>query len=354
MPALGSLFDGIGVFPLAASRCGITPLWASEIERAPVSITRRHFPDMEHLGDVTKLDGGKIPPVDIITFGSPCQNLSTAGNREGLAGVKSGLFFEAIRIIKEMRCETNGVYPTFAVWENVAGAFSSNDGMDFRAVLEAFTGAAVSMPAGGRWASAGMVRGYVPDIVWRVLDARGWGVPQRRRRIFLVADYGGQCSAQVLLKSRRLHQVPEYGEGDGLPDAVRAGKHSCEAGRQAPAVYPFQDRKMRGAVQHKDARAFLSATGRPDDPCPTLLTKDNQIVAVHFEDDPDNDFIRRLTPAEFERLMGLPESWTEKGHNGEPIGENARYKALGNSIVVPCAEYVMAGIAEILKGGPAE
>ena len=159
MPALGSLFDGIGVFPLAASRCGITPLWASEIERAPVSITRRHFPDMEHLGDVTKLDGGKIPPVDIITFGSPCQNLSTAGNREGLAGVKSGLFFEAIRIIKEMRCETNGVYPTFAVWENVAGAFSSNDGMDFRAVLEAFTGAAVSMPAGGRWASAGMVRG---------------------------------------------------------------------------------------------------------------------------------------------------------------------------------------------------
>ena len=135
---LGSLFDGIGVFPLAASRNGIIPVWASEIEKSPIAITKRHFPGMEHLGDITKIHGGHIPPVHIITFGSPCQNLSKIGKREGLAGSKSGLFFQAIRIIEEMRCATNGLYPVIAVWENVMGAFSSNDRMDFRAVLQSF------------------------------------------------------------------------------------------------------------------------------------------------------------------------------------------------------------------------
>ena len=116
---LGSLFDGIGVFPLAASRCGIRPVWASEIEKAPISITKRHFPDMAHLGDITKVDGGKIPPVHIITFGSPCQNLSLIGNRSGLAGAKSSLFYQAFRIIQEMRDATDNLYPAIAVWENV-------------------------------------------------------------------------------------------------------------------------------------------------------------------------------------------------------------------------------------------
>lgn len=116
---LGSLFGGIGVFPLAAVRCGIVPAWASEIEKAPISITKRHFPGMAHLGDVTKLNGGDIPPVHIITFGSPCQNLSQIGNRAGLAGEKSSLFFHAIRIIREMREATNGIFPAIAVWENV-------------------------------------------------------------------------------------------------------------------------------------------------------------------------------------------------------------------------------------------
>ena len=116
---LGSLFDGIGVFPLAASRCGIRPVWASEIEKAPISITKRHFPDMAHLGDITKVDGGKIPPVHVITFGSPCQNLSLIGNRSGLAGAKSSLFYQAFRIIQEMRDATDNLYPAIAVWENV-------------------------------------------------------------------------------------------------------------------------------------------------------------------------------------------------------------------------------------------
>ena len=176
---LGSLFDGIGVFPLAASRCGIRPVWASEIEKAPISITKRHFPDMVHLGDITKVDGGKIPPVHIITFGSPCQNLSLIGNRSGLAGAKSSLFYQAFRIIQEMRDATDNLYPAIAVWENVMGAFSTNDRMDFRAVLSAFSDTEVPMPPSGRWGNAGMVRGGTPDVCWRLMDAQYWAGSRR-------------------------------------------------------------------------------------------------------------------------------------------------------------------------------
>ena len=124
---LGSLFDGIGGFPLAAQRCGIKTVWASEIEPNCVEITKRHFPRMIHLGDITKINGGEIPPVDIISFGSPCQDLSTAGKQKGLSGERSRLFLDAVRIIYEMRRATNGRYPTFLIWENVSGAFNSNE-----------------------------------------------------------------------------------------------------------------------------------------------------------------------------------------------------------------------------------
>ena len=161
---LGSLFDGIGVFPLAAELNGIKPLWASEIEAAPIAITKYRFLEMRHLGDITKLHGREVPAVDVITFGSPCQNLSQIGDRSGLEGKRSILFYEAIRIIREMRDATDGSFPTIAVWENVMGAFSSNDRMDFKAVLGAFTDTDVPMPASGRWAKAGMVRGTSPDL----------------------------------------------------------------------------------------------------------------------------------------------------------------------------------------------
>ena len=219
---LGSLFDGIGVFPLAASRNGIIPVWASEIEKSPIAITKRHFPDMEHLGDITKIHGGNIPPVHIITFGSPCQNLSKIGKREGLAGSKSGLFFQAIRIIEEMRCATNGLYPVIAVWENVMGAFSSNDRMDFRAVLQSFSDTEISMPPTGGWANAGMVRGGKTDLCWRLMDAQYWGKPrlvQRRKRIFLVADFRGQRSAEILFKPRDMFPIPPPCTDYGLPAA---------------------------------------------------------------------------------------------------------------------------------------
>lgn len=161
---------------------------------------------MKHLGDITKIHGDKIEPVDCITFGSPCQDLSIAGRRAGLAGERSGLFMEAVRIIKEMRSSTNGLYPTFAVWENVPGAFSSNGGEDFRAVLEELArveqpdASIPRPPKGGRWNKAGAIAGNGWSLAWRQLDAQYWGVAQRRKRIALVADFGGQRAAEILFE----------------------------------------------------------------------------------------------------------------------------------------------------------
>ena len=135
---LGSLFDGIGGFPLAGICAGIRPVWASEIEPFPIRVTEKRLPEMKHCGDIHGLQGAKLEPVDMITFGSPCQDVSIAGRREGLSGGRSGLFFEAIRIIREMREATNGEYPRWAVWENVPGALSSHNGEDFRQVLELY------------------------------------------------------------------------------------------------------------------------------------------------------------------------------------------------------------------------
>jgi len=207
---LGSLFDGIGGFPLAGIMSGIHPVWASEIEPFPVRVTQKRLPDMKHYGDVSKLNGGDLEPVDIITFGSPCQDLSIAGKRNGLDGARSGLFREAIRIITEMRCKTNGRSPRWAVWENVPGALSSANGRDFREVLESLIRikdpkADVPMPDSGKWLPAGEILGDNYSLSWRILDAsKGWGVAQRRKRIFAVLDLDGQCAGSVLFESEGL------------------------------------------------------------------------------------------------------------------------------------------------------
>ena len=206
---LGSLFDGSGGFPLGGLISGITPVWASEIEPFPIRVTTKRLPFMKHYGDISQMDGGKIEPVDIITFGSPCTDMSVAGRRAGLEGQQSVLFYQAIRIIKEMRCATNGKYPRYIVWENVPGAFSSNSGEDFKAVLEAVIGVAepntqVPMPEKNRWPYADCYMGDGWSIAYRVLDAQFWGVPQRRKRIYLVADFAGGRAFDILFKSEGL------------------------------------------------------------------------------------------------------------------------------------------------------
>ncbi len=204
---LGSLFDGSGGFPLGGVIAGITPKWAAEIEPFPIRVTSVRFPNMTHLGNISEVRGAEIEPVDIITFGSPCQDMSVAGKREGLGGNRSSLFYEAIRIIKEMREATNGKYPRYIVWENVPGAFSSNKGEDFRAVLTEICKVkeeCVSVPKPAKWENAGRIMGESFSIAWRLLDAQYWGVPQRRQRIYLVADFDGGSAGKILFESEGL------------------------------------------------------------------------------------------------------------------------------------------------------
>ena len=204
---LGSLFDGSGGFPLSGLLTGqITPLWSSEVEPFAIRVTTKRLPEVKHYGDVSAISGVELPPVDIITFGSPCQDMSIAGKRDGLDGSRSSLFYEAIRIVKEMRCKTNGAKPRFIVWENVPGAFSSNKGQDFKAVLEAVIGVkepAAEVPAPNKkgWPDADYYLGNGWSVAYRVLDAQWWGIPQRRKRIYLVADFADHSAPKVLFES---------------------------------------------------------------------------------------------------------------------------------------------------------
>ena len=199
---LGSLFDGSGGFPLGGIIAGITPVWSSEIEPFPIRVTEKRLPSVRHYGDVSKLNGADLEPVDVITFGSPCQDMSLAGKRAGLDGARSGLFFQAVRIIKEMRAKYGK--PRYAVWENVRGALSSAGGEDFRRVLEELCRIkddAADVPRPKKWQSAGLIWGKGYSVAWRVLDAQYWGVPQRRKRIYLVADFDGDSAGKVLFDS---------------------------------------------------------------------------------------------------------------------------------------------------------
>lgn len=256
---LGSLFDGIGGFPLAGQRNGITAVWASEIEPFPIRVTKERFPDMKHLGDITKIKGSEIEPVDIVAGGSPCQDLSVAGKRAGLAGERSGLFMEQIRIIKELREHDKRtgrtdkhIRPRFMLWENVPGAFSSNKGEDFRAVLEETARVAdetvtIPRPPKDKWNTSGCIMGNGWSIAWRILDAQYWGVPQRRRRIALVADFGGQSAPEILFKRESLRRyLAESGEArEGIASDVERStdkavtmlmREGCRGGGKGPLI----------------------------------------------------------------------------------------------------------------------
>ena len=202
-PTMGNLFSGSGAWELAAKMCDIDVLFEAEIEPFPVALEAKRFPEALQLGDVCDINGAEIPPVDILTNSSPCQDLSVAGRRAGLEGERSGLFAEAVRITKEMRNATDGTRPRFWAWENVPGAFSSNRGEDFRTVLEEVARIAdptASIPLPKKWGYAGVVDGEGWQIAWRVMDAQFFGVAQRRRRVYLVADFRGGGAAEILFE----------------------------------------------------------------------------------------------------------------------------------------------------------
>lgn len=397
---LGSLFDGSGGFPLAGVMNGMTPVWASEIEPYPLRVTAARFPGMKQLGDVTKIDGASIDPVDVITFGSPCQDLSVAGKQTGIHdGKRSSLFFEAVRIIREMRGATNGKYPRFAVWENVPGAFSSNKGSDFRAVLQALceiadTDAAVPEPPKGKWAKAGCIVGDGYSIAWRVYDAQYWGVPQRRKRIYLVADFGSERAGEILFERESMRgdsaQGREAREGTAddaaggtgggdrvkcltpwdcqskriyLPDGVYLTLPAMDCGganNQAliyePVVYDCRGNgdgctvpNLTGDHENRvtDYTAVCVGNGQVrqtnlGDRTGALNCMHDQQAVIHSAKPPRRYIVRRLTPLECCRLQGFPD-WWEDGANGS---DSARYKMWGNGIALPCAADVMCRIAK--------
>lgn len=528
---LGSLFDGIAGFPLAAAQNGIKTIWASEIVGDCIDIVKKHFPEIQHLGDITKINGGEIPPVDIISFGSPCQNLSTAGNQKGLDGEKSQLFFEAIRIIYEMRGATNGKYPKYIIWENVAGAFSSNKGQDFRRVLEEITKTYIPMPNSRRWATSGMVRSVAGSTAWRQLDAQYWGVPQRRKRIYLVHNFNGERAPEILFECESVLGYTAQGRTEGKNIAGSAGNSVEATGTGTAAGFlplnsgrangvGYEDEKSPTLTKNPPATVYTiagNAIGRMgrnggnqlgvgQDISYTLTAADRHAIAapeafrlssfggfaegvgtlrasggdngggsktmiveknlqfaeayqhhgyrmsktantmtaganssvrgdtsfviennvVCFDDVVKNedggywacickdcvkkhnisenllddagqgtcsvagcwneadyyiDFpqieepkegqrfwkiakellqkvtkmvryrVRRLTPLECERLDGFPDNWTEYGASGKEMSDKTRYEALGNSIAVPCADRVFAGIIAAEKNG---
>lgn len=365
---IGSLFDGSGGFPLTATMCGIIPVWASEVEPYPISVTRSRFPNMKHIGDVSKVNGAEIEPVDIITFGSPCQDLSVAGKRAGIKdGTRSGLFLEAIRIIKEMRESTGGMYPAFALWENVPGAFSSNNGEDFRTVLQEFVKikerSAVMPPVlAGGWAYADSYMGDGWSLAYRTLDAQYWGVPQRRRRIYLVSDFRGKCAGEILFKRQGLrgYSAESRTPREGIAADTERGTDAYD--RNAGCLNPWDNQSRRifppdaqyqtlyaaekgGGQLHgvcipintmiatRDkamGRGTGLGIGKDGEPqftisaaheravcCPILDDQGGQQINVRSGAVRTRYIVRRLTPTECARLQGFPDEWGRPDHKDD-------------------------------------
>lgn len=371
MLTMGSLFDGAGTMPFAAMLCGIKPVWSSEIEKFPCEVTKKRFPGVRQLGNVTKINGAEIEPVDIITFGSPCQDLSIAGQRAGLKGERSGLFMEAVRIIKEMRenaIRTNQpIRPRYAVWENVPGAYSSNGGEDFRVVLEELCNVAddevsIPRPPQGRWGGVGAIMGDGYSVAWRTLDAQYWGVPQRRRRIWLVADFGGESAPEILFKREGLRR--NFKESRAAWERVAETAAGSVGGANATSltavVYAIGNGQAAGTGLHDkveslncmhdaqtviaiDRAAFNQGTNAKYD----IGISENGIAQTVVAKGPGaavqcDKKIRRLTPTECARLQGMPSWWCAD----IPHSDSAEYKMWGNGMALPNALYVMEGFIE--------
>lgn len=356
---------------------------------------------MKHLGDITQIRGDAVPPVDVIIGGSPCQDLSVAGKRAGLAGERSGLYMEQIRIIKEMRSNVRadghlrGRSPRYMVWENVPGAFSSNGGEDFRAVLEEAARivepeCVIPRPENGKWTNAGCIMGDGWSIAWRVHDAQFWGVPQRRRRIALISDFGGGSAPEILFEREGMRGDPAQSaaEGQGIAADAEgcAGTAVCIQGnvvdRDANCNGKgWRDDDVSFTLNTIDRPAVYDARGSGDgEVCPTI-TRDHEnritdytAVCVSGDDVADTldasyykgcgergfkertviadrAAVRRLTPLECERLQGYPDGWTDIGEWVDSKGkrhqttDSARYKALGNSIALPYWRYLLKRIS---------
>lgn len=400
---LGSLFDGSGGFPLAGILLGVKPIWAAEINPFPIRVTTKRIPQMKHYGDVSQINGADIEPVDIVAMGTPCQNLSIAGDRSGLQGQKSSLFYEAIRIIKEMREATNGRYPKYICWENVTGAFSSNQKHDFQYVLQhicRIVEETVSIPLPpNKWSRAGEVLGTNGNysIAWRTFDSEYWGVPQRRERIFLIGDLTGVGAPKILFESEG---VSRYNQEDFRIwlSAASQNAESFEIPKYSRHEKTQKNKVVRRFDTHFDDGeipfTLQVRTGREGGGKGALLQRNrsgslatayNQLlVEPHIKNDDYYYRIRRMTPTECARLQGFPDWWCDglstideavikqelpiwkkrfetfrlltnsdtkpksdadiAGWLRKPCRDKRMYQMWGNGVTLPCVLFVLAGI----------
>jgi DNA (cytosine-5)-methyltransferase 1 len=352
----GSLFTGVGGLDLGFEAAGIETVWQCEINKQARSVLAKHSPTATRYTDVCEVDGAAVAPVDVISFGSPCQDLSIAGNRAGFQdGTRSNLYFEAVRIIKEMRDATKNQYPRYAIWENVRGALSSNGGKDFLAAIQAL-------------ADLGAV-----DISWRLVNTCHFGPPQRRVRVFLVADFGGERAGEILSEPTRVCWHPptigeagpetagETADGTGTSgwtagfcagNSAKAGsigyQRTLRTGKDSGdfVAEPYVKIIRSGA---RDAEGNLPAEVWAERSIgPTLNVFDNAGESRATVVVPESSYrVRRLTPRECERLQGWPDDHTRWADTGKEMADSARYKMCGNGISAPVAQW----LGENLIGG---
>ena len=381
---LGSLFDGVGTWQLAAVRNGIKPLWSSEIEKFPLEVTARHFPETIQLGDINRITDA--PKVDIVTAGSPCQDISIAGKRSGIRGERSGLFFRATELVRRIN-------PEFFIWENVPNVLHIRGGLDFKTVLEEILQTTdIPIPERG-WSNAGLVDGRRSQVAWRMLDSQYWGVPQRRKRIFLVSDFRDRRAAKILFEPAGVRRNSAPCESEKSDIAARTRRNSDFAvyenhgqdsrirrvGDIAPTVnakygtggnnVPLVTYSIASNIIGRQLKNGGNGTGFSEKISYTLTATDRHAVAYGIGRDAFNqganakfnptivrelqpaltargagavakNVVRRLTPLECERLMGLPDNWTAGGSDA------ARYKAIGNGMALPIAEFILRRIKE--------
>ncbi len=347
MLTAASLFDGSGAFMLAAKRAGIRPVWSSEVNSYALRVTAARFPRVKQLGDIRLLKGESVPPVDVITFGSPCQDLSSAGAQSGIRGSRSSLFFEAVRLIKEMKAHSEK--PRYLLWENVPGALSAGRGDSFHLVLRTLCGLAgeelsVPGPPPGGWPHAGCVLADGFSLAWRILNAALWGLAQNRRRLFLAVDLVGGSAGEILFAAGGSEATDRALRGAEQPDPARAAPLASVPLILPPEAETFLERNNRLTPHTQDKLLSPSGLAR------TLVVgaKDTgsemtRTLLPHGED----LIIRRLTPDEYRRLQGMPEDW-EAGVKGS---DAARYRLWANAVPLPLAEAVLRGIV-LSDGSP--
>lgn len=370
MKTFVSLFAGVGGFDLAFERHGFTCVGQCEIDKNAVKVLNRHWPDVPKHDDVATIRHDTFAYPDVVTFGSPCQDLSVAGKRVGLDGSRSNLFRKAARYIHKIREATNGEYPKKAVWENVPGALTSNKGDDFAAVLKNLVGGSIDKPK--KWGNAGVVFGPKGCAEWRVLDSQYFGVAQRRKRIFLVVHFGEQRAGQVLLE-------PQVGAGSPRPYTTSReeiagtleartrgggfpGTDGAIANHVVPIGFNWQNWSKDGwaiiedgigpldtsqvkAVAFSKSRRSQSKydheTWVESQVTPTLNAFDvGEVRATTII--PEEIGVRRLTPTETEALQAFPRDWTRFAADGSEIAMTNRYRMMGNAVTVSVAEWIAA------------